>query len=122
MVNSRGSRRNSDNHTGWTRRQGVIGIERRGRNLAYPFGWKAKIRNIRNLRNLRNLKNLRYIRNISNNDDKASSQPKDEGETWHAHLAGKQHKKLKIFKKPKKHKQYIMMTIIIYETICFQDK
>ena len=42
MVNSRGSRRNSDNHTGWTRRQGVIGIERRGRNLAYPFGWKEK--------------------------------------------------------------------------------
>ena len=24
----------------------------RGRNLAYPFGWKAKIRNLRNLRNL----------------------------------------------------------------------
>ena len=83
MVNSRGRRRNSDNHTGWTRRQGVIGIERRGRNLAYPFGWKVKIRNIRNARNIRNLRNIR------NNDYKASSESKDEGETWHTHSAGK---------------------------------
>ena len=69
MVNSWRSRRNSDNHTGWTRRQGVIGIERRGRNLAYPFGWKAKMRNIRNLRNVKEHKKLRNVKNIRNNDD-----------------------------------------------------